>query len=676
MLRKFILNIFILISACLVNAQESLLWKITSPDGKLTSYVLSTTELPGVENYDIATPAAEIMNEVNTVAFFSVPDVSEIENIPIYMKSSGGNTLKGFYKREDRIRFELMVSEKLRDNVENYHTTKPLYILQLFREKDHAAGLLYQQTILLDIALQKAKPTLSMLTIRQIGSTMDGMDFQSQAFILSDYVNNVKTFRDADAKKFNAYTRQSLSEYASIINSTEQSGYINVMINDINDLLIKKIEALSTQQTVLYVLNTDLVGGESGILKKLRNKGFGVVAEPFNYTSATSATIKNNTTENNSNNTIVTSTQTTFPDDFPSIILMPTNSGYLNPEEIKVVNINEISNVRPIYKAYSDPFGDLTDMSGADTLFMEYWFDLKGIDANFKVKVPIKNDWEKTETEQRDGGIIKKYIYQTNHAKSDLFYSVGYTLYPPTFTQSNKSNFFDQFMEQTEGQINGKVIAQRILSTPAYTGREFTAVVGDSFFVRSQFILQENVLYQLLVGGPGDNPYSTYAEAFLNSFTLSSNAMVNWHFFDQPSFNTYLPTPPNKSTKTYTLPTGPLTVQTYASEDYKDLVSYSVVVSTYPPGHKFGNKATFFEDLISTSERQLVGTAYKTEKVKLDGIEGRYVEMQLMNKKTYRMYFFLEGNITYQFVAGGEGMILQSLNVNRFFNSIHFKSAD
>lgn len=46
-------------------------------------------------------------------------------------------------------------------------------------------------------------------------------------------------------------------------------------------------------------------------------------------------------------------------------------------------------------------------MAAADTLFMEYWFDLKGDGANFKVKVPIKGDWERSETPWSDGGVIK-----------------------------------------------------------------------------------------------------------------------------------------------------------------------------------------------------------------------------------------------------------------------------
>jgi len=672
MLKNITLCFLFVSLAFSVSAQESLLWKVVSPDGKYTSFVLATTELPGIENYDIATGASQIMNKVNTVAFFNVPDATEIQNIPVFMKNSGDNTLKGYYKREDRIRFELMVTEKLKESVENYYTFKPLYLLQLLKEKDRAAGVAFQQTILQDIALQQTKPTLSMLTIRQIGSVMDEMDFNAQATVLSSYINGIETYLDADAEKFNAYVQQSTSEYAKVVNSAEQSAYIYVMVNTMNELLMKKVEALSTQQSVLYILDADLVAGEAGLLKKLRNKGYAVSAETFNlklYSGDNMPTIgqNNNATANISN---------TIPDDFPELYVLPSMSGYLDPESIKVVNVKETGGIETNHKAYEDSFGDFFDMAAADTLFLEGWHDLKGTDANFKVKVPLKSEWIKTETPWSDGGVIKTFNYSNNHAKSDLFYSVGYTVYPPTFSQKNKNDFFEQFIKSTQDQISGKIIAQRIISNPSFTGREFTAVVGDSFFVRSQFLLQDNVLYQLLVGGPGDNPFEVYAEAFLNSFATASNVLVNWHFFEQPSFNCYLPTPPSKQNKTYTLPSGLMTVQSFAASDYKELVDYSLIVSSYPPGHKFGNKNAFFEDLIASAEKQYIGKAYKIEKIENNKVEGRYIEMLLMNKKTYRIYIYFDGNSVYQFVAGGDAQVLVSNNVNRFSQSIHFLNAE
>jgi len=647
-------------------AQESLLWKVSAPGGRYTSYILCATELPGVENYDIITPATKVVEKVNTVAFFNVPESTESQNINVFMKAPGDNTLKGYYRREDRIRFELMAADKLKENMETYYPLKPLYILQLLREKDHAAGMDYQQTILMDIALTQKKPTLSLVTIRQIAGVMDLMDYNTQANVLSAYVNNESIHLDADAEKFQYYKSQLLNDYLRVVNSTENEAYISTMIGSMNDLLLKKVDALCQQQSALFVIDADLIPGEFGLIKKLQSRGYSVTPEIFEYKAYTGderPDIGNNPNEN-------AMTVNIPADAFPSFAIQPAVGGYIDPENIKVINVRNAPENKQGYRAYYDPFGDFFDMASADTLFLESWYDLRGEEANFRVKVPIKGDWEFTSTPWLEGGEIKKFIYQTNHAKSDLFYSVGYTVYPPNFMAENRNTFFEQFMESTRNQMSGDVIAQRVISNPNFTGREFTASVGDSFFIRSVFLLQDNVLYQLLTGGPADNPFSVYAEAFLNSFQTGSSVLVNWFFFEQPSFNCYLPMEPVKNTKTYTLPSGPLQVTTYSAADYKELVDYQVVVSNYPPGHKFGNKKVFFDDLIAQAEKQYIGKALKIENIENNEIEGRYVEMQLMNRKIYRIYIFFDGNSVYQFVAGGDSIVMVSNNVNRFIQSL------
>lgn len=669
---KFRISVVLLFTLFQVSlfAQESLLWKVKSPNGKFTSYVFASTELPGVENYDVITPATKIISQVNTVAFFNVPDATEIQNIPVFMKAQGDNTLKGYYRREDRIRFELMVGDKLKDNIEEYYTLKPLYILDLFRDKDHSAGIGYQQTILLDIALEQKKPTLSLLTVRQIAGVMDLMDYTTQATVLANYVNNENLYLDADAEKFQYYKSQAMSDYLRVINSSEQEGYINTMIAAMNDLLVKKVDALCQQQSAMFIIDADLIPGPNGLLKKLEARGYTVTAEPFEYKAYTGDEKPDLTNNNPDENAMAVNIP---PDQFPVFMVQPTAGGYIDPESIRVVNVRNTDAPKQQYLGYRDPFGDMFDMAAADTLFLESWYDLQGEEANFSVKVPIKGNWESSSTPWLDGGEIRKFTYQTNHAKSDLFYSVGYTVYPPSFKVNDRNVFFEQFIDQTKLSMNGEIVGQRIISNPNFTGREFTAV-SDSFFIRSLFLLQDNILYQLLVGGPNDNAYSVYAEAFLNSFKTGENIFVNWFFFEQPSFSCYLPMDPSKSTKTYTLPSGPLQVTTYSAADFKELVDYQVVVSNYPPGHKFGNKKTFFDDLIAQAEKQYIGKAQKIEVIENNGVPGRYVEMQLMNRKIYRIYIYFDGNSVYQFVSGGDTNVMVSNNVNRFIQSIKVTS--
>ncbi len=659
----------ILITSGLTGFSQSILWKISGPGSTAPSYILCTSEVSGVENYDIVTPAIPILDKVNTVAFYCIPDASDKQNIPTLMAAPEERTLKGYYKREDRIRMELMVRDKLAANIDSIYTLKPLYILQLFRDKDYKRGYPFQQTELFNSAIHKTKPTLSILTLRQIASIMDQVDYDTQAFILSNYMANEKAVLESDNLKLQLYKNQQTEEYADEVYSREQSAYIEIYINQITDLVAKKIEALSAQQSVLYVLNTEYTAGEKGLLAKLKSKGYTVTAETVQLKQQVASA------QTQTNNTVTTpkNTNQAPPDGFPVIALSTTANTIINPEEITIVQSADIteSYKNKKYKAYNDPFNDMFDYEGSDTLFLGNWYKMKGADANFEVRVPIKGDWESI-VEDNVLGTIKQYIYQTNHAKTDLFYSIGYTVYPPTFKAADKNTFYNDFLERSVNNIGGKPLAQRIISTPYYTGREFTAIVGDSFFVRSVFFLQDNILYQMLVGGPGDNAYSVFSEAFFHSFHTTGASISNWFLFEQPAFKCYIPTPPSKSTQSYNVGSGAMNLITYTAEDYKENITYSISVYNYPPGYKFKGKNAFYEELIANAERQYFGKAQSITKVTKNGIEGRYVVMPLMNKKTYLMYFFFDKNAVYQYIAGGEPAAIQSLNVNRFFDSFEF----
>lgn len=75
-----------------------------------------------------------------------------------------------------------------------------------------------------------------------------------------------------------------------------------------------------------------------------------MVAQPFIY-NLYSGNVDQTTITNTNNNEVASA----FPDDFPVFGITTNTTGYLNPEEIKVVSINDINNNKPAYKAFSDP---------------------------------------------------------------------------------------------------------------------------------------------------------------------------------------------------------------------------------------------------------------------------------------------------------------------------------
>ncbi|MFN0276428.1 MAG: TraB/GumN family protein [Chitinophagales bacterium] len=635
-------------------AQQGILLKITPPGGTTSSYIFATFEHKEIVNYNFENVIEPVMGMVNTVVFDWLEDEAQRAKMMEIMQFKEDQNLKKIYDRDDNIRYELMVMDKLKGEVAAYAKTQPLHTLQLFRERDFGQGVEYQDNVIFQMALNASKPIISVLNPRSIEEIVYTMDFKTQAEILSNYVNNVSAFLTNDDENLMRYLNGDLQEIAINTETLQSESYINTFLNKKIELVFNKVVLLSAQQAALFVIDGELLGGSRGILKKLENENFMITPE---YRTIT----KNANQENSLEETVA-------PDKFPTLTIQEFTPASGN---VKIIYNDSLQNVQHEFIALYDPFNDLFDYATADTTFLKNWYAIRGSEGKCNMKIPVQAEWESTITPS-PAGDIKSFSYSGNHARSDLFYSFGYSVYPQTFDAGNKTVFFNEYVKQQIIKLKGELLSQRLISSPEYVGREFTIVVSDSFFVRSKVFLKNNIVYQMLCGGPGNNAYGAFANGYFNSFRLESKVANNWYFYQNTFFSCNLPTPPLTGSQKISIPEGTLTLQTFTSEDYQEGISYLVSVYLYPPGYEFGNENDFLEELVKGAEKQYVGKAVKNAKVKKDGLNGRYVEMQLNNTKIYKIYFFYRGNAVFQYLAGGPAPSMKSENPNYFFDTFSF----
>lgn len=641
-----------------LHAQHALLIKITPPESDKASYIFAATNNSHVVEYDFLPIFNTALDQVNAVAFEWLPENYELENMLSVMKNTGDETLRKYYKRDDNIRFELFIINKLQQDVEKYLDLQPLYIMQVMRNFEYGAGLQYQQQVLQQAAIDRIKPIISLWNLQEIREQMEQIDFDTQAAILSDFVNREAEFNTYESVKWQTYKQQNLADYFAAMKAIESTDYMNLVIDRQAERLSQKIAALSAQQSTLYFIDAALLGGDKGVLQTLRT---------LNYQIEDIAVALSENQHDSSDVNIDSLGGDMFPD-----IIFYADTTRSTQERTIVVRRDEIAKqFGAKYKAMEDPFADMLDYSAQDTTFLNSWYTLQSTEADLKFRAPANSPWEETITETLNGQ-VKSSTVAMNHARSDLYYSAGYTIYPPNFDPGDKAMFFDDIIYRAVRKLKGDLLAQRLISTPDYIGREITVMISDSFFVRSKFVLKGNILYQFLTGGPKNNVYSAYSLAFFNSISIEGNKAGKWVAVTTNFFTCELPTQPLVQKQTYNTQYGPLEVQTYNSQDYGDDIAYFISVNAYPPGYNFKNTNDFYEDLIANAERQYVGRAVKTETVKKNGMKGRYVELQLVNQKIYRMYIFFRHNIVYQYLAGGTLSAMQSLNPQYFFDHFVF----
>ncbi|MFN3939834.1 MAG: TraB/GumN family protein, partial [Chitinophagales bacterium] len=271
---RLILSFLLILIVSAGSAQQSLLIQITSPEGGKPSYIFTANNNALVTQYDFETILSHAANNVNAIAFEWLPENYELDKILEVMKNEEDKTLLKYYKREDNIRYELMIINKLQEDVEKYWNLQPLYTMQAFRNKDYADGFNYQQDILREVALRQTKPVISLMNLRTIREQMRMIDFETQAAILNNYVNKEATFKVYEDEKWRFYEKQNLEGFYKAMSEIEHPVYLETIITRRASLIVDKIQALSAQQSTLYFLDASIVGGYNGVLQKLKGMNF------------------------------------------------------------------------------------------------------------------------------------------------------------------------------------------------------------------------------------------------------------------------------------------------------------------------------------------------------------------------------------------------------------------
>lgn len=642
-------------------AQESVLVRWVPENSGTPSYILAILHNTEAARYPLSNVPYEVFPLVNTVAFEWLEESYETEQAKEIMQLREELNLKRYLERDDNIRYELFIINNLQENVEQYAGLMPFYTMQLFRDFLRGEGRTYQEELLYQYALEETKPVLSMLSMRNIAEYMATVPSEQQADVLSRFVNDQDLFATYEHDKAGLYRNQSLTELGLLVTGTEHPAWLQAMRTRVNRDLVAQMMELSAGQSVLYILDAERIGGPGGIVPLLLEEGAEVSDMPFTLSS--DAEIEE----------YYTGTNELQADQFPDYLLdnLSDRSGYAVRNRIIKVDELQAGELPPA--AITDPFGDGYDYLGTDTSFISEWFELRSNDAYFSIRMPEKTKWEETLTESINGN-IKSVQAQVNHARSDLFYSIGYTIYPPNFDPGIRADFFDDFVYRSIRKINGQLVTQRIISDPEYVGREFVVSVDDSFYVRSQIILRGNILYQILCGGPDNKPYAPYAEEFIRSFRLDRGKATNWYTYLDQQISCQFPRQPLIQNQNYPTQYGQVQVKTFNTEDFDTQLSYFLSINQYPDGYPVKGSKSFYNGLISDAERQYFGRAVSVTKVRKGRNKGVEAVLQLNNGKVYRMHFFVVDKVLYQYLVGGTASAMESAGVDYFLD--HFLISD
>ncbi len=303
------LFLFLLLPFFGVQAQEApadtlehaLLWRITKPDLKDTSYLFGTIHIISQEDFFLPNGFEEAFAkckkatfEINMEKMMSpLSLLSMIGN----MNMKGDTTLQDLLSEED---YALLKKRSLEMGmpVELLNTMKPFFVAMLFSGEDtemplelnqeESATTSYEME-LFQMAKEQDKKIDGLETVDFQMKIFDKIPYTVQAKMLSEALhardeNEGKEAREHSVNNLEelvkAYKTQDVDKLAALVAEEDETlnQYADLLINERNQTWIASIKKMTAEGPVFFAVGAGHLGGKQGVIRLLRKEGFVVEA--------------------------------------------------------------------------------------------------------------------------------------------------------------------------------------------------------------------------------------------------------------------------------------------------------------------------------------------------------------------------------------------------------------
>jgi hypothetical protein len=226
-------------------------------------------------------------------------------------------------------------------------------------------------------------------------------------------------------------------------------------------------------------------------------------------------------------------------------------------------------------------------------------------------------------------------------------------------------------MSSTRERFEGLTLAERVLSSPLYRGREFVLSLADGRYLRGKLMLVGSDLYQVVALGDLESVWSARAEVYLRSFQMARADVRTWASVYGTGFRVQMPLTPKTARRSLNLPEGQVHVEVWSLDDPVSGIQYFLSRSVYPPSVSKSANA-FLERTAANIAANIGGRLVDQQSGKAGKRRTRFVVVETPEKH-FDIRFYLEGSTLYQVMAGVPLAKNPSADVTYFLRSFAFQ---
>ncbi|MEZ5015822.1 MAG: TraB/GumN family protein [Flavipsychrobacter sp.] len=257
--------------------EQSLLWKISSPDLKAPSYLFGTIHMICKDDYVWTKEMQQSLAACKKVCFeMDLDDPSLMTSIAIGMIDASGKQLKDYFKKEDYQKLTDYIADSLGMDITMFQQMKPMALISLFSTQAVTCStpLAYETEIMKTVS-EKGVEIIGLEEAKEQLALFDQMPVDSVIAELLSVINNEGNSVEEYEEMVAAYKRQDINKLSSIIEASRIKGdQIAIFLDNRNIRWIERMTEMMEQSSVFFAVGAGHLVGPNGLITLLRQEGY------------------------------------------------------------------------------------------------------------------------------------------------------------------------------------------------------------------------------------------------------------------------------------------------------------------------------------------------------------------------------------------------------------------
>jgi uncharacterized protein YbaP (TraB family) len=253
----------------------ALLWKIEA-EGFQTSYLFGTIHVIGSNDFELPEAIHEKLSEVENLVLELDMDDPGLQLEYLKHAQLKDTTLEKLMNKDDYDKLKKALKEKTGYDLAMFDKMKPFALMSMFYPSLVDGTPKSYEAELINIAQEKVSEVKGLETVEFQMSIFDKIPLDRQVEMVMDLVEN----EEENKKKFDnmvaLYKAQSVDGlYEYVINNLEEYKELEGdLLDDRNQKWIEQIASMMQEGSVFFAVGSGHLGGEQGVLKLLKQRGF------------------------------------------------------------------------------------------------------------------------------------------------------------------------------------------------------------------------------------------------------------------------------------------------------------------------------------------------------------------------------------------------------------------